>query len=200
MMTAVLVSVISVTTTWVMVDMYTGYILSTFQLQHLQPDFKISDLVGHVTDSEHNIKSDSEAANHKTVTSVEEEDLKEEPDIKEEVLSDEQVSDSIEEFQADSSNEEMQDALPVWNQEADVVFSQEEFDEARNGLSDQEKMRIFSILMARVPQEVLQEVSLWFEDGLTQKELVKIEEMMKEYLQSDEVKEIFAILDKVDVE
>jgi len=77
-----------------------------------------------------------------------------------------------------------------------LVMSEEEFNEKRKRLSDDDKMEIFSIMMARLPQEELQRMSLLLEEGITAAEAAEIEEVIYAYLQQDEVARLLAILSK----
>lgn len=195
MITAVVVSVISVTTTWVMVDMYTGYLLEKLELTQLKPELSLSEVLGYVSGTNDSsdssdVNDSSEANESNRLNESFESELNEAvPDPLPVDANDNNAN------QAEEQPPTEEDAMPVWQQKADIVFTPEQFEQTKNGLSEEEKMKIFSILIARVPQEALQDISLWMEDGLSAAEITLIEELMQEHLTADEINELMSILD-----
>jgi hypothetical protein len=105
-----------------------------------------------------------------------------------------------------------QDAVPVWSQQSSaqqkqgdsqnklkdkqLVMSAQDFYNKKENLSDDDKMKIFTILAERLPQEKLQEISKFVEDGITSDELKQIESIVKTYVKPKEYEELEQILDK----
>lgn len=111
------------------------------------------------------------------------------------------------------------DALPVWSQsgqqqaaqgqtsgekKADdaaeqkkkVVVTTEQFQKTKDKLSNDDKMKIFSLLVTKLPQGELQNISRLVEDGITAEELAQVEGIVEEHLTSSEYKQLLTILEK----
>jgi hypothetical protein len=97
-----------------------------------------------------------------------------------------------------------EEAVEVWGQvketetEADqrIVLSPDDFNQKKNQLTGEDKMKIFSLLMTKVPAAEIQKLSLYLEEGLTHEEIQEIMKIIRSYLQQDEVQQLVAILEK----
>lgn len=78
----------------------------------------------------------------------------------------------------------------------ETVISREELANARGQLSSQDKEQLFSLLITKIPQEDLQKISLYVEDGLTESELKEIEQMIAMHVSDDEYDKLMNILKK----
>ncbi|MBU5441911.1 hypothetical protein [Paenibacillus sp. MSJ-34] len=78
----------------------------------------------------------------------------------------------------------------------ETVISREELANARGQLSSQDKEQLFSLLITKIPQEDLQKISLYVEDGLTESELKEIEQMIAMHVRDDEYDKLMNILKK----
>lgn len=98
-----------------------------------------------------------------------------------------------------------EDAVPVWGgrnslqQGADakreeIVFSVEEWERLQNELDENEKMRILTLIMQKIPTDALQQWSQIMENGVTQRELDELEKIANEYLTPEEVDELTELL------
>lgn len=96
------------------------------------------------------------------------------------------------------------DAVAVWSrsgskeasQKDKVVMSAEQFQTKREKLSEEDKKTVFSLLISRLPQEELQQMSTMIEDGITSAELSEIEKIVENYLKPDEFEKIIGIVNK----
>ncbi len=77
-----------------------------------------------------------------------------------------------------------------------LVMSAQEFNEKRKKLTNQDKSEIFSIVITKLPQKELQNMSLLLEDGITEEELADFVDVMNAYLEKEEVDKLIAILNK----
>lgn len=78
----------------------------------------------------------------------------------------------------------------------EVVMSAEDFSRKRELLSDEDKMKVFSLLISRIPQEDVQTISSFIENGITGDELRQMEEIVKKRLSSEEYGQLLEILNK----
>ncbi|CAG5093216.1 Uncharacterized protein TXXE_19390 [Thermobacillus xylanilyticus] len=77
-----------------------------------------------------------------------------------------------------------------------TVVSTEELLEAKSRLTDDERNRLFAILVGKVPQEEWQRISEFTEGGLTEEELLKVQQIVAAYLDRSEYDELMEILNK----
>jgi hypothetical protein len=77
-----------------------------------------------------------------------------------------------------------------------AVVSTEDLLEAKSRLTDDERNRLFAILVGKVPQEEWQRISEFTEGGLTADELLKVQQIVAAYLNREEYDELMGILDK----
>ncbi|NOV02736.1 hypothetical protein [Paenibacillus planticolens] len=78
----------------------------------------------------------------------------------------------------------------------EIVLSTEDFAKKKEALSSEDKMKIFSLVIAKLPQNEVQHLSGLLEDGITADELDQINEMLKKYLSETELKQLMDILNK----
>jgi hypothetical protein len=97
------------------------------------------------------------------------------------------------------------DAVAVWGriaqaQEAagrggELVVSLEQFDQVRNAMTNEDKIRILAIV-SNLPQESIQVLSQYMEDGLTLEELAAMQDMLESFLTKEQFDEIMRIMRK----
>jgi len=88
-------------------------------------------------------------------------------------------------------------AVPVFGRAAmrsGLIMSAEEFNEKRKSLSEADKIDIFTMLYNHVPQEELQRLSGFVEDGITAEEADEIARVMEDYLNPEDLDRLLAIL------
>lgn len=98
-------------------------------------------------------------------------------------------------------------ALPVWNQSRNnasssaeqrkkVMLSVEDLQKLKETISSEDKMKIFTLLTSRLPQNEIQEISQLVENGVTEEKLARIQSIIEQYLKPNEYQQLFEILDK----
>jgi len=95
--------------------------------------------------------------------------------------------------------EEEQDAVEVLapvEMEEQVEISKNELGETKSGLTDTEKERLLELIVEKIPADQWQTISLYLEDGLSEKELLDTQQILAQYLTDAEYTELMAILKK----
>lgn len=100
------------------------------------------------------------------------------------------------------------DAVAVWGQvqqesgssetkaQKDMVISTEEFAKKKDLLTSEDKMKIFSLVVNKLPQDEVQHLSAILEDGITAVEMKEVDQILQKYLSKEEYKQLFDILNK----
>lgn len=129
----------------------------------------------------------------------------------EEVLdSSNDIEEQANEEQTDESLDpvaEQQEAEDQWQQDAvDVLapvetgseptITPEDIDASKEQLTAEDKERMFEILMLKLPSDSWQMFSTYIEDGLTDQELIDIQQVMAQHLSKEEYEELIEILKK----
>ncbi|MBP1963828.1 hypothetical protein [Paenibacillus aceris] len=81
-------------------------------------------------------------------------------------------------------------------QKKELVMSTEDFAKKKEALSSDDKMKIFSLVVAKLPQNEVQHLSVLLEDGITTDELKQVNDTLKKYLNETELKQLTDILNK----
>jgi hypothetical protein len=76
----------------------------------------------------------------------------------------------------------------------DMLMSAEQFTAKKNLLSESDKMKIFTLLATRLPQEEFQHISTYVEGGVTQAEWTDIQLIVEKYLKPEEYKQLQELL------
>lgn len=113
---------------------------------------------------------------------------------------------------SDREEEGMADALPVWSQsgvssqgqsqhsggEADkkTIVSSESVTSTKDKMSNDDKMKVFSLLVSKLPPTEVQNISRLMEDGITQEELNEINTIVLKYMTQEEYNQMVGILEK----
>lgn len=79
-------------------------------------------------------------------------------------------------------------------QDQQVLVTPDEMEAKKDGLSDKEKEEVFSMLMSKLPQEEMQKMTEAMEGGLTEAEMIAIEQILSKYLDKAEYAKIIKIL------
>lgn len=193
--TAGIASCMSVLTTYVLVNMYVQQLLQPFGLALSENKIDFSEFVVNLW-SESNILrrgGTEERGNDKGAESG-----PGTPRTNEESVAASGAVDST--GAADASSEAPEeDAVAAWSQtgsKEQIVISAEQFQEKREKLSEEDKNAVFSLLISRLPEEELQQLSTKLEDGLTNAELVEIEKIVERYVKPEELEQLMAIVNK----
>jgi len=75
-----------------------------------------------------------------------------------------------------------------------VVVSGEDFTKKKEQLSNEDKNKIFNLLVSRIPQDEMQRISRLMEDGITASELKEIEQVLQKYLKQDEYNQLLGMI------
>jgi hypothetical protein len=97
------------------------------------------------------------------------------------------------------------DSVSVWKQTSDAskqgasksdnqIMSAEEFTKKKDQISEADKVTIFTLLAARLPQTEFQQLSTYVEDGVTETEWVDIQKIVEQYLKPEEYQELQDLL------
>jgi hypothetical protein len=82
------------------------------------------------------------------------------------------------------------------SEKKELVMSTEDFAKKKEALSSDDKMKIFSLVVAKLPQTEVQTLSAILEDGITTQELEEVNETLKKYLNDKELSQLTDILNK----
>jgi hypothetical protein len=191
--TAILLSTMSVMTTIYIVDQYVQTVLERFQLTDVErPPLRIGGLLQQTSPS-----MGDESKNEADAVEVTEKDTAAAEQQSQDRLEPQRQQDPQVELPSEGQN--MTEATPVFGssiQSNSLVMTPDEFNEKRKNLSDEDKMMIFSIMMNKLPQAELQKLSEWLEDGITEEELTQVEEVINAYLEQADIDKLLSILNR----
>lgn len=77
-----------------------------------------------------------------------------------------------------------------------VEVSINDLDDARNSLTDEDKERLMELVVGKIPADQWQIISLYIEDGLSEKEILDTQQILAQYLTDTEYAELMSILKK----
>lgn len=97
------------------------------------------------------------------------------------------------------SQQEQQGMQAGQNQQLDqqqdqVLVTPDELVAKKDEMADKDKEEVFRILMAKLPQEEMQKLTVAMEDGLTETEMIEIEQIMSKYLDKSEYAKMIKLL------
>ncbi len=78
----------------------------------------------------------------------------------------------------------------------ETAMSTEELSEVKQQMSDEDKQKLFALLMNKLPQNTWQTISQYVENGLTEQELTTIQQIMAQHLDKEEYEQMMTILKK----
>ncbi|MCU6711023.1 hypothetical protein M6D81_20205 [Paenibacillus sp. J5C_2022] len=115
--------------------------------------------------------------------------LEEEPPAAEEGL-----EDAVQESSTEGSESDGVGSLDLEGTE--TALTTEELENVKNAISEEDKFRLFEILSTKLPQETWQIISNYVEEGLSEEELLSIQQLMAQHLDKEEYDEMMEILKK----
>jgi hypothetical protein len=196
---AVLISSLSVFTSWYIVNTYLKSVLDQMNINIPEKHYQFSDFLSRLSDEVHTIALSGKAPDSSDLSAAKRSDNRE----------NEQRPPSEEEpgTAADKAKEPTGDAaVPAWNQQLyesqaeqqqqDIIMSAEEFSQKKEQLTNEDKMKIFSILFSKLPQQDMQKISLIMENGITRDELKQVDRIISQHLDRSEYDQLLAILNK----
>lgn len=78
----------------------------------------------------------------------------------------------------------------------ELAMTTEEIAEAKGQINEEDKQRLFVMLMSKIPAEEWQIISRYMENGLTEQELSSIQQIVAKYLDQGQYDELMGILKK----
>jgi hypothetical protein len=193
---AVLVSAISIYTTWYAVNQYIGQFLQQVPVQVSRPSLQLTDLFGSLLSTNGKTPAvngqTQPAGGEGTVAPPKTVEPKKAPEDAVAVWG--QVSTNQQHSGGSALQQSSQASQAL--ESSSVLLSEGDFQKIKEQISDEDKMKIFSLVMNRIPAEDLQELSTFVENGLTSEELKQVEELVKKRLNSEEYDQILSIINK----
>ncbi len=196
---------VSVVTTFSMVNLYAGGLLKQFHLEAAVPSLKISDLIASFTRPMNTMETAASHAEGSASSQPPQANGSSAADVlpQEDTASAANNADSTQPTTPPAG-----DALPVFGASKDslsqsasstdqqkVLVSAEELMKKKDSMSAEDKMKIFSLL-SKLPQEQMQQISKWVEDGITVQEMSEIQNVIRQNVTDKEYQEIMQILQK----
>jgi len=179
--TVLLVCMISITTTFIMVNFYTKQLFTNMGIPIDESRMTMSQFISQVTGKGKAQETGQETSQETSQESTPEDVL---------------IHDSaVEVWHSQSTIMEDEAALA---KEAEVIISLEDFNRTKDLLSDEDKMKVFSIVISNIPASEVQWLSSIMESGITQEELNKVEALMELYLDDKDYEEIMTIFLRYD--
>ncbi|MNE72197.1 hypothetical protein D3C80_1681180 [compost metagenome] len=86
------------------------------------------------------------------------------------------------------------DAAGQITQQDQVLVTPDELVAKKDEMADKDKEEVFKILMAKLPQEEMQKLTAAMEDGLTETEMIEIEQILSKYLDKSEYAKMIKLL------
>jgi len=105
----------------------------------------------------------------------------------------EQISSDL---NTDPQDEAQEVLAPIEEENAEVTLTPEEIEAAKDTVSVEDKDRMLELLMTKLPADSWQTFSTYLEDGLTDQELIDIQQIMAQHLDDAEYEELMLILKK----
>ena len=212
LISAVLISFLSVVTTVYLVDQYVKAILDRWNLSEIdRPSLQIGEMFSSLTNPEiskevEEPKTESTSGSEADAQETEEESTPPVGAVEAgttptstptttPTTTPSSTPSTEEEFEANEEDE----TLPVFGQSdalGSLVMTAEEFNEKRKKLTEEDKLEIFTIMMKKLPQSELQKMSELIEDGVTEDEVKEMEDVINAYLHQDDVARLLSILNK----
>jgi len=78
----------------------------------------------------------------------------------------------------------------------ETAMTTDDLTDVKDQMSDEDKEKLFSLLMTKLPQESWQTISQYIENGLTEQELTEIQQIMAQHLDKTEYGQMMEILKK----
>ncbi|UQZ34166.1 hypothetical protein C2I18_11880 [Paenibacillus sp. PK3_47] len=188
---AVLASGLSILTTAYVVNTYIHSVLASFDIKLDTPGPGIGGFMKSLTGTATKVKEDTAASGEDqkaaptAVTDTEEEDENTGAPVEEKVPEDALAVMG----QADAAEEQSSGG-----QEQQLVMTPGDMSDLKNSLPTDEKANIFNILMTKLPQEEMQKISTAMEDGLTENEVLELQQVIAKYVSDEEYNTLMKML------
>jgi len=77
-----------------------------------------------------------------------------------------------------------------------LTMTTEQLNEAKNNMSSEDKEKLFTVMMEKLPQDAWQQISKLLEGGLTSDEMTDVQQIIAQYLNRNEYNQMMEILKK----
>jgi hypothetical protein len=191
-LTSVIVCLLSVATTWYTVSYYVDNLLGQFHITTPKQKQELSQLITTL------IKQSGLAKNAESVADA---------------AGNPPVANGGSKTGNNPAVDQEDDAVSVWSQtnangssidragklgaDSKMIISAQDFYTKKEKLSDDDKMKVFTILMENLPPDQLQQISQLVEDGITETELQKIDGILRQYVSSKDYEVLMDIMNKI---
>ncbi|WP_442602487.1 hypothetical protein [Paenibacillus sp. KN14-4R] len=197
-----LVTVLTLSITWYTVNMVVQEALQQFNLQGVVPEIKLTDVVSRLINGPQGGQTSSNLSS------------KTKKPISENVKGSTNTGGTSEsqgqaQISPSPSPGKSDDAVSVWSQinggrangssnqlNSGMMMSIEDFTKKKDQMSNEDKMKIFSTIVSRVPENEIQRLSTLVENGITADEAKEMETILRKYLKPAEYTEIITIITK----
>lgn len=86
------------------------------------------------------------------------------------------------------------EASGMGQQDQQVVVTPDDVARKKDDLPASEKEEVFNILITKLPQDKIQEITVAMENGLTEQELKQVEDIISKYLSDEEYSKLMTLL------
>jgi hypothetical protein len=193
----VLISSLSIVTTYYVVNLYVEEIFRQYQIPQLGKKIQFSDFTARLTQDLNIVKPDT-----KKQAVIQEKPSTAQPvsptpgatanpagGASDHNLKDDAVAVGGRAQQGSTQNESSAG-------KKEIVLSTEEFAKKKDLITNEDKMKIFSLVASKLPQEEIQHLSTLLEQGLTSKDLQDVNQTLQKYLKEEEYQQLLDIINK----
>lgn len=189
--TVIIVSILAIWTTGYIITSYVESILKQYEIPIEIPPVAMSGIWGKLWGSE--IASQYNEKDSKSITELQ--GSTNNLDSTGELFSESNEKDTAEDSAVfDDAAKDVMAPIDIDNQ--DIAMTTDELIDSKASMSIEDKDRMLEILMTKLPPDALQTFFNYFEDGLTDQELIDIQQIMAQNLNKEEYEELMIILKK----
>lgn len=183
-----IISFLSIWTTGYIVTSYVESLLRQFELPIEVPPMAMSGVWGSLWGSDPFLVSE-DGGQEDQPSDKEAVDEKPEPDA-------EEVFAPIEEEPITDNGGSQEDGGGEETDGTETSVTPDELEAAKDEMSQADKELLFDLLMSKLPEEAWLEISEYMEEGLTEQELISVEQVMAQHLDTAEYEQMMEILKK----
>jgi heme-binding NEAT domain protein len=193
----VLISSLSIVTTYYVVNLYVEEIFRQYQIPQLGKKIQFSDFTARLTQDLNIVKPDT-----KKQAAIQDKPGSAQPvsptpgatsnpagGASDSNLKDDAVAVGGRAQQGNTQNESSAG-------KKEVVLSTEQFAKKKDLITNEDKMKIFSLVASKLPQEEIQRLSTLLEEGLTSMDLQDVDQTLHKYLKEEEYQQLLDIINK----
>ncbi len=182
----ILITAVSMLVSWFMINLYVGKLFDQLNIEGQVQKIAFSDFVASASNQLNSMIAGEESVPVKTTNEVQPQSTPSPAATPQE--------DAVPAWTGESATEKQEDSTK--DKDKVIVMSAEDFNRKKDMLSDEDKMEVFSILIAKLPQDEMQMISQFVEDGITTEELQQAETIIEQYVDDEEYARLMEILNK----